>query len=80
MYPWPPEELALLTDLYELTMAQAYVQVGKAHETATFSLFVRTYPSHRGYFVACGLEDVVHYLEGGQDERICSAALSMWLV
>jgi hypothetical protein len=37
MSPWHPEELALLTDLYALTMAQAYVQAGKAHETATLA-------------------------------------------
>jgi putative nicotinate phosphoribosyltransferase len=58
------DEVALVTDLYELTMAQAYVQAAKAHEMATFSLFVRRYPPHRGYFVAAGLADVVRYLEG----------------
>jgi nicotinate phosphoribosyltransferase len=64
MHAWHAEDVALVTDLYELTMAQAYVQAGKAHETATFSLFIRKYPLHWGYFVAGGLEDVVRYLEG----------------
>ena len=53
---------ALFTDLYELTMTQAYVEAGITG-TATFSLFFRSYPPHRGYFVAAGLEDILDYLE-----------------
>ncbi len=55
--------LALLTDLYQLTMAQAYWQHGVTGQ-ATFSLFVRRLPPERGYLVAAGLEDVLRYLEG----------------
>jgi nicotinate phosphoribosyltransferase len=58
-----PEDLALLTDLYELTIAQNYFQEGH-NGLATFSLFIRGYPRHRGLLVACGLEDVLRYLEG----------------
>ena len=54
---------ALFTDLYELTMAQAYWQSGKTAE-ATFSLFFRTLPRDRGYFVFAGLADALGYLEG----------------
>ncbi len=50
----------LFTDLYELTMAQAYFREGM-FEPATFSLFVRSYPPNRGYFVTAGLEDVLDY-------------------
>jgi nicotinate phosphoribosyltransferase len=57
------EDLPLLTDLYELTMAQSYFKQ-RHNEQATFSLFIRKYPSDRGYFVSCGLEDVVRFLEG----------------
>ncbi|MBE0480429.1 MAG: nicotinate phosphoribosyltransferase [Dehalococcoidia bacterium] len=57
-----PEEMCLLTDLYELTMAQSYFEEGH-NEQATFSLFIRKYPPHRGFFVSCGLEDVLRYLE-----------------
>ena len=53
--------LALLTDLYELTMAQGYFQSSK-FESATFSLFIRSYPLNRGYFVSAGLEDVLNFL------------------
>jgi nicotinate phosphoribosyltransferase len=55
--------LALLTDLYQLTMAQSYFRSGK-FEPATFSLFIRAYPPNRGYFVAAGLKDVLDFLEG----------------
>jgi nicotinate phosphoribosyltransferase len=55
------DNLALLTDLYQLTMAQAYFQ-SRRMETATFSLFVRSYPANRGYFVSAGLKDVLEFL------------------
>ena len=55
-------EPGLVTDLYELTMAQTYFQHGMSSR-ATFSLFIRNYPPNRGYFVAAGLEDVLRYLE-----------------
>jgi nicotinate phosphoribosyltransferase len=54
-------DLALLTDLYELTMAQSYFQHRRV-ESATFSLFIRSYPPDRGYFVSAGLDDVLTYL------------------
>ena len=57
------EEVGLLTDLYVLTMAQSYFQHGMS-APATFSLFIRSYPPNRSYFVAAGLEDVLAYLEG----------------
>jgi nicotinate phosphoribosyltransferase len=57
------EDMSLLTDLYELTMAQSYFQE-EHNDLATFSLFIRKYPPHRGFFVSCGLEDVLRYLEG----------------
>lgn len=53
---------ALFTDLYELTMAQAYV-AGKMIEDATFSLFFRELPDHRNYVLSCGIEEAVDYLE-----------------
>ncbi|MGH7460822.1 MAG: nicotinate phosphoribosyltransferase, partial [Longimicrobiales bacterium] len=54
-------ELALLTDLYELTMLQAYWQQGMK-ESATFSLFVRTLPETRNYLLACGIDDALDLL------------------
>ena len=56
------EELSLLTDLYQLTMAQSYFQSGNL-ASATFSLYVRSYPPDRGYLVAAGLEGILSYLQ-----------------
>jgi nicotinate phosphoribosyltransferase len=53
---------ALLTDLYQLTMLQAYERE-RMHETAVFSLFVRRMPPRRNYLLACGLDDVLTFLE-----------------
>lgn len=54
--------VALLTDLYELTMLQAYWRE-EMHEDAVFTLFVRRLPEERNYLLACGLDDVLRYLE-----------------
>jgi nicotinate phosphoribosyltransferase len=56
------ENLSLMTDLYQLTMAQSYFRELRT-DSATFSLFIRSYPSNRGYFVSAGLLDVLEYLE-----------------
>lgn len=53
---------ALVTDLYELTMAASYLRRGMG-SPATFSLFVRTLPPQRGFLVAAGLEDCLTFLE-----------------
>ena len=59
--PLPLDDLGLFTDLYELTMSQAFFRQGM-NAVATFSLFTRTYPDNRGYFIAAGLEAVLDYL------------------
>jgi nicotinate phosphoribosyltransferase len=56
------DELALFTDLYELTMLQAYFNE-EMMEDAVFSLFVRRLPSRRNFLLACGLDTVLGYLE-----------------
>ncbi len=56
------ENFTLLTDLYQLTMAQGYFREQRLG-AATFSLFIRSYPPNRGYFVCAGLQDVLDYLE-----------------
>ena len=54
--------LAIFTALYELTMSQAWWQSGNAHNTATFSLFIRRFPPNRSYFVLAGVHDILNYL------------------
>jgi nicotinate phosphoribosyltransferase len=56
------ESTALITDLYELTMAQSYLEHGKTGK-AVFSLFVRKLPENRNFLVACGLETLMKTLE-----------------
>lgn len=53
---------ALVTDLYELTMAAAYFE-SNFEATATFDLFVRSLPRDRGYLVFAGLEQALAFLE-----------------
>ncbi len=54
---------ALFTDLYELTMAQAYVADAMADVPATFSLFVRTLPAQRNFLLAAGIDTALAALE-----------------
>lgn len=58
----PPTPSALFTDLYELTMLQAYFEEDMT-EDAVFSLFVRRLPERRNFLLACGLDTVLDYLE-----------------
>jgi len=55
--------LAGLTDLYQLTMAQAYRSSGKAETEAVFHLFFRRNPFGGGFAVACGLSRVLDLLQ-----------------
>ena len=54
-------ESALLTDLYELTMLQAYFERGM-NQTAVFEFFVRHLPQQRNFLMAAGLPQVLAYL------------------
>jgi nicotinate phosphoribosyltransferase len=56
-----PSTSALLTDLYELTMAQAYLEQ-EMDECGVFELFVRKLPPHRNFLIAAGLEQVLEFL------------------
>ncbi|QDU75649.1 Nicotinate phosphoribosyltransferase pncB2 [Bremerella volcania] len=57
----PP--LALLTDLYQLTMAYGYWKLGRANQQAVFHLFFRKPPFKGGYAVTAGLQQAIDYLE-----------------
>jgi len=57
-----PSNLTAFTDLYELTMLQGYYREDHNPE-ATFSLFFRELPANRGYVIAAGLEQALHYVE-----------------
>ena len=53
---------ALLTDLYQINMIQAYLDHGET-KTAVFEFFVRAFPVRRGFLVAAGLEQALDFLE-----------------
>ncbi len=54
--------LALLTDLYELTMMQGYFDTGSYKRQVVFDLFYRKNPSGNGYAIAAGLQQTIEYI------------------
>jgi nicotinate phosphoribosyltransferase len=61
--PLQKPSLALLTDLYELTMAYAHFQSGLGDRRAAFHVAFRNSPFEGGYTIACGLGPVLDFLE-----------------
>jgi len=53
---------ALLTDLYELTMAAGYFAAGKQDEIGTFELTIRRLPRNRDFVLTAGLHRALDYL------------------
>jgi nicotinate phosphoribosyltransferase len=53
---------ALLTDLYQLTMAYGYWKQDRLDQEAIFHLTFREHPFQSGYTVACGLADAINYI------------------
>lgn len=62
MFSLYKESLALLTDLYEITMAYAYWKSEMAEDEGVFHLFFRKGPFQGGLTVSAGLESVIQYL------------------
>jgi nicotinate phosphoribosyltransferase len=54
--------LALLTDMYQLTMAQGYWKKGMAEQEGVFHLYFRKNPFKGGYTVCAGLADAIDLL------------------
>lgn len=63
MNPTDDDSLALLTDLYQLTMACGYWRSGIAEREAVFHLHFRKNPFEGGYAVACGLHAAIAWLD-----------------
>ena len=55
--------LTMLTDFYELTMANGYFETGMADNIAYFDMFFRRVPDGGGYAILAGIEQVVDYLK-----------------
>src|SRR5947209_5194559 len=56
------QSLALLTDLYQLTMAYGYWKLGRHEQEAVFHHSFRRNPLAGGYSVACGLHYAIDFL------------------
>ncbi len=56
------DNIGLVTDFYQLTMAAGYFQ-NNVNTPATFELFVRKMPEDRSFLVTAGLEQALHYLK-----------------
>ena len=52
----------MMTDFYELTMANGYFEAGKKDEICYFDVFYRTIPDKAGYAICAGLEQVIDYI------------------
>ena len=55
--------LTMLTDFYEITMANGYFESGMAEDTAYFDMFFRRVPDGGGYAIMAGLEQLIDYLK-----------------
>ncbi len=55
--------LTMLTDFYEITMANGYFQNGWKDKTAYFDMFFRKVPDNGGFAIMAGVEQVIEYLK-----------------
>ncbi|GAB3032655.1 nicotinate phosphoribosyltransferase [Spirosoma pulveris] len=55
--------LSLLTDLYQVTMAYGYWKTKTSEKEAVFNLYFRKNPFSGGFTIACGLANVLGYIE-----------------
>ncbi|NLK12229.1 MAG: nicotinate phosphoribosyltransferase [Candidatus Phytoplasma sp.] len=65
------KKLTLMTDFYELTMANGYFKDNRKDEIAVFDVFFRRVPDGGGYAIFAGLEQVIEYIQNlkfDQDE------------
>ncbi len=55
--------LTMLTDFYEITMANGYFKSGFQNRIAYFDMFFRRIPDNGGYAIAAGLENLIDYFK-----------------
>lgn len=58
-----PRNLSILTDFYELTMANGFFQSEQRDTIGVFDVFFRKIPDNGGFAIFCGLEQAIDYLE-----------------
>ena len=57
------ENLTMLTDFYELTMANGFFNNGRADQIAYFDMFFRKIPDDGGLAIMAGIEQLIDYLD-----------------
>ena len=65
------ENKTLMTDFYELTMAQTYFDKGEQNKKVYFDIFFRSNPFNGGYAISGGLDNIVEYINNfkiGEEE------------
>ena len=74
------ENLSMLSDFYEFTMMNGYLENNMEDEYAYFDLYFRRIPDNGGFVIVAGLEEVVKYIQNLTKKtsnilkaRICSA-------
>ena len=71
-------DVSLLTDLYQLTMAQGYWESGKTQDEACFYMHFREAPFKGGFAIACGMAQVADMIDDfrfSEDDRAYLATL-----
>ncbi|MBQ8604502.1 MAG: nicotinate phosphoribosyltransferase [Oscillospiraceae bacterium] len=58
-----PRNISILTDFYELTMANGFFESGNKDTIGVFDLFFRRVPDNGGFAISAGLEQAIDYLE-----------------
>lgn len=63
----------MLCDFYELTMGNGYFEKGYKDKVCYFDVFYRNVPDNGGFVIACGLEQVIDYIDNlhFSEEDIC---------
>ena len=56
------ENKTMMTDFYELTMAQTYFDKGEQNKKVYFDIFYRTNPFEGGYAIMGGIDNIVDYI------------------
>ncbi len=55
--------LSMLTDFYELTMMNGYLEKGMGDTVAVFDTFFRSVPDNGGFAIFAGLEQLIDYMK-----------------
>lgn len=55
--------LTMLTDFYEITMANGYLENGMGNNIVYFDMFFRRVPDSGGFAIMCGVQQLIEYMK-----------------